>query len=95
MGGMHVAHLETGPLSRQTARAKRREAPLVGNLGQRIGLIHELAKLGRTKEFSHRRRRRLGVDQIMRHHTINLDRTHAFTDRPLHAEESDAVLIFH
>jgi hypothetical protein len=39
---MDVAHLEAGALAREPARAERRQAPLVGDLRQRIGLVHEL-----------------------------------------------------
>ena len=46
---MHVAHLEAGALARQTAGAERREAALVRDLGQRVGLVHELRELRRTR----------------------------------------------
>src|SRR5665213_3524878 len=95
MRRMHVAHLEAGALARQTARTQRREAPLVGDLRQRVGLIHELRKLGRAEEFADRRRRRLGVDQIMRHDGVDLDRAHALADRAFHSQQADAILIFH
>ena len=95
MGRVHVAHLEAGALAGQTARAKRGEAPLVGDLRQRVGLIHELRELRRAEELAHRRRRRLGVDQILRHHRVDIDRRHALLDRALHAQQADAILIFH
>ncbi len=40
--GMHVADFESGALAGQTAWSKSRETPLVRDLRQRIGLIHEL-----------------------------------------------------
>ena len=95
MRRMHVAHLEAGALAGQTARPERREAPLVGDLRQRIGLVHELRELRRAEELAHRGRRRLGVDQIVRHHGVDLDRAHALADRPLHAQQADAVLVLH
>ena len=95
MRRMHVAHLEAGALARQTARAERRETPLVGDLGERVGLVHELRELRRAEELAHRRRRRLGVDQIVRHHRVDLDRAHALADRALHAQQADAVLVLH
>ena len=49
VGGMDVAHLEAGALARQTARPKRREAALVGDLGERVGLVHELRELARSR----------------------------------------------
>ena len=40
--GVHVAHLEAGALTGQAAGAEGGEAPLVGDLAERVGLIHEL-----------------------------------------------------
>ncbi len=31
----------------------------------------------------------------MRHHRVDIDRAHPFLDRPLHTQQTDAVLIFH
>ena len=42
---MHVAHIETGALAAQTARAQGRQRALVTQLGQWIRLIHELRQL--------------------------------------------------
>ena len=95
MRRMHVAHLEAGALARETARPERRETPLVRDLRQRIGLIHELRELRGAEELAHRGSRRLGVDQILRHHRVDIDRRHALLDGALHAQQADAVLIFH
>jgi len=40
--GMHVAHFEAGALACQATRAQGRNTALVGDLGERVGLIHEL-----------------------------------------------------
>jgi hypothetical protein len=95
VGRVHVAHLEARALAGQTARPKRREAALVRDFGQRVGLVHELRQLRGAEEFAHRRRRRLGVDQVLRHHRVDLDRGHALLDRALHAQQADAVLVLH
>ena len=95
MRRMHVAHLEAGALARQAARPERRQAALVGDLGQRVGLVHELRELRGAEELAHRRRRRLGVDEVLRHDRVDLDRAHALLDRPLHAQQADAILILH
>ena len=92
---VHVAHLEAGALARQAARPKRREAALVGDLGERVGLVHELRELRGAEELAHRRRRRLGVDEVLRHDRVDLDRAHALLDRALHAQQADAILILH
>jgi len=95
MGRMHVAYFEARALSCQTARPERRKTPLVRDLGQGIGLIHELAELRGTEELAHGRSRWLGVDQIVGHDRVDIDRTHALLDRPLHAQQANAILIFH
>ncbi len=67
----------------------------MGDLGKRVGLVHELRKLGRAEELAHGGGRRFGVDQILRHHRVDLDRRHALLDRALHAQEADAILVLH
>ena len=95
MGGMDVAHFEAGALAGQAARSKRRHAALVGQFRQRILLVHELRQLRGAEEFAHRRRHRLGVDQVVRHHRVDIDRAHALLDGALHAQQADAELVFH
>ena len=95
MGRMHVADLEAGPFAGKAARTQGRKPALVGDFRKRIGLVHELAELRGTEELAHRRRRRLGIDQVMGHHGIDVDGTHAFPDRALHAQKADPVLVFH
>ena len=92
---MHVAHLEARPLAGQAARAKRRQAALVGDLRQRVGLVHELRQLRAAEELAHRRRHRLGVDQVVRHRRVDLDRAHPLAHRALHAQQADAELVLH
>ena len=62
---------------------------------KRVGLVHELRQLRGPEEFPHRRCRRLRVDQVMRHDGVNIDRPHAFLDRAFHAQQTNAILIFH
>src|SRR5690606_30614272 len=45
VGRVHVAHLEAGALAGQTAGAQGGNPALVGDLGQRVVLIHELGQL--------------------------------------------------
>ena len=95
MRRMHVAHLEAGALAGQTTRTKGRQAALVGDLRQRVGLIHELRKLRRAEELAHGGGGRLRVDQILRHDRVDIDRGHALLDGALHAQQAEAILIFH
>ena len=92
---MHVAHLEAGALARQTAGTQRRKAPLVRDLAQGVGLVHELAELRGAEELAHRSRGRLGVDEVLRHHRVDVDRAHALLDGALHAQETQAILVLH
>ncbi len=92
---MDVAHLEAGALAGETAGAKRRQTALVGDLGERVRLVHELRQLRGAEELAHRRGCRLRVDQVLRHDRVDLDRAHALLDRSLHAQQANAVLVFH
>ena len=93
VGRVHVAHLEAGALARQAAGAEGGNPSLVGHFGQRVCLVHELRQLRGAKEFLHRRRDRLGVDQVVRHQVIRFGLAEAFLDRALDAGEADAELV--
>src|SRR5213082_672776 len=45
VGRVHVAHLESGALARESPGTQRRHAPLVSHLRQRVVLVHELRQL--------------------------------------------------
>ena len=89
-----VADLEAGALARQTARPERRETPLVRDLGERVGLVHELRQLRRPEELANRGHHRLRVDQVVRHRGRHflVDR-HLLLDRALHPDQADAELV--
>src|SRR5439155_1435628 len=61
VGVVHVADIEAGALTRKAAGPQRREAPLVGQLRQRVGLVHELRQLAGPEELLDRRHHRAGV----------------------------------
>ena len=42
VGWVHVADFKASALTGQTPRAKRRQATLMGDFRQRVGLVHEL-----------------------------------------------------
>jgi hypothetical protein len=95
VGGVHVADFEARAFTRQTARSKRRQTALVGDFRERVGLVHELRQLRGAEEFTHRGGSRLGVDQVLRHDRVDLDRGHALLDRALHTQQAKTVLVFH
>ena len=90
---VHVSHLEPGALTRQTARPEGREATLVGETGQRVGLVHELAELAGAEELLDRRHHRADVDQGLRRDRLDVLGGHALAHDPLHARETDAHLV--
>ncbi len=90
---MHVADFEARTLARQTAGAKGRYAALVGDLGERVGLVHELGELARAEELLDCRRNRLGVDQVMGHQVIGLCLAQTLLDRTLDAHKTGAELV--
>ena len=91
---MDVAHLEAGALARQTAWPERGETPLVRDLRERVGLVHELRQLRRPEELANRRHHRLRVDQVVRHGRRHfLVDGHLLLDRPFHPHQADAELV--
>jgi len=93
VGDVHVTHLEAGTLARQTARAQGRDAALVRDLGQRVGLVHELRQLRSTEELLERRRNGLGVDQVVRHQGLLLSLTQTLFHGLLDTGQTGAVLV--
>ena len=49
VGVVYVAHLESGAVTGQTARAQGRQTALMGQLCQGVGLVHELGQLARSR----------------------------------------------
>jgi hypothetical protein len=90
---VHVADLEAGALACQAARAERRDAPLVRDLRERVGLVHELAQLRGAEEFLQRCRDRLRVDQVVRHQGFGLGLAETLLDGLLDPREARAVLV--
>ena len=94
MRRVNVADFESRALTRQTARPKGRQAALVGDLRQRVGLVHELRQLRRSEELADGSHDRLGVDQVVRHRRRHfLVHAHLFLDGAFHADQADAELV--
>ena len=94
MGHVHVTHFEAGALSRQAARAKSRYTALVGDFGQRVGLVHELGQLRSTKELFERSGDRLAVDQVVGHQRLLLGLAQTFFHSFFDTGQTSAVLVF-
>ena len=63
VGIVYVTHLESGTVPGQTARSQGGETALMGQLCQRVVLVHELGQLGTSEEFLHGRGHGLNVNQ--------------------------------
>src|SRR5690606_7779884 len=92
-GRVYVTHLEAGTLTGQTTRPERGDAALVGDLRQRVVLVHELGQLAGTEELLHCRCHRLGVDQVLGHQAFALGHGQTLLDRALHAHQAHAELV--
>ena len=92
---MHVADFEAGAVAVQTAWPKSGEAAFVGELGQRVDLVHELRELGATEEITHHGGERLGVDEFLWGHAfeVHIEEGHALFDEALSAGEAHAALV--
>ncbi len=93
VGIVHVAHLEAGTLTRQTAGTQGRHAALVGDFGQRVCLVHELAQSVCAEECVDHRRDGLGIDQVDGSEDFVVAHVHAFADGAAHAGQTHAELI--
>ncbi len=88
-----VADLEAGTLTRQAAGPERRQAAPVGQPGQRVHLVHELAQLAGAEELLDRRHDRTDVDQGLGRDRLDVLGGHALTHDALHARQADAHLV--
>src|SRR5215472_9593993 len=96
VGRMHVADFEPGAFAGKTAWPQRGETPLVRDLRERVGLVHELRKLRRSEELADRSHHRLGIDQVVRHSRGHLlVHAHLFLDSAFHADQANAELVLH
>ena len=77
----------------KAARAERREATLVGEAGQGVGLVHELRKLRGAVELLDARDDRPDVDQGLWRDVVDVLGGHAVADDALHAAHADAELV--
>ena len=90
---MHVAHLEPGPLPGETAGAQGRQAALVGEAVEGVGLAHELGQLAGAEELLDGGHHRPDVDQRLGRDGLDVLGRHALPDDPLHAGQADADLV--
>ena len=90
---MHVAHLETGTLTRQTAGAEGRQTTLVGDFSQRVCLVHELRQSVGAEEGVDNRRNRFGIDKVDGGEHFVVTHIHALTDGSRHTGQTHTELV--
>ena len=93
MGVVHVAHLETCTVAGQTARTQGGETTLVGHLGQRVDLVHELRQLAGSEERVDDTAEGLRVDQVGRGEHFVVADVHALADGAGYAAQADVELV--
>nr|AHE14888.1 hypothetical protein asmbl_9 [uncultured bacterium] len=90
---VHVADLHAGPLTGQTTGAQRRQAALVGQAREGVGLVHELGQLAGAEELLDGGDDRPDVDQGLRRDRLDVLGRHPLADDALHAGEADPDLV--
>ncbi len=93
VGAVHVPDFEPGALPGQAARAHGREPALVGEAGQRVGLVHELRQLAGAEELLYGRHHGPDVDQRLGRDRLDVLGRHALPDDPLHTGQADPHLV--
>ena len=90
---VHVADVESGALAGQATGPQRRQTPLVRELGERVGLVHELRQLAGPEELLDRRDHRARIDQARGGDRPRVADGHALLDDSLHADQAHAELV--
>ena len=93
MAVVHVADLERGAVTVQTAGAQGAQTALVGQLSQGVGLVHELGQLGRTEELFDRGADGTDVDQVTGLDVGGILNGHTLTHHALQTAQADADLV--
>ena len=90
---VNVTNLETGTLTRQTARTQSRQTTLVSDLCQRVGLVHELRQWVGSEERVDDARNGLGIDEVGGGEHLIIANVHALTNSTAHTCQTDGELI--
>src|SRR5664280_1470906 len=92
-GVVDIADIEASAFPPQPTRAEGGKGALMAQLGQRIGLIHELRELAGAKELAQRRHHWTNIYQGYRGKLLLIANGHAFLDDTLHAAQTNAQLV--
>ena len=90
---MDISNLKSRTVSGKSSGSKGGKSSLMGKLGQRVILIHELGKLGGTEELLHSSRYRLDINQRLGCNLINILGGHSLTNHSFHTGKADSILV--
>ena len=93
MGVVNVTDFIAGPFTGQTAGSQCRKTAFVGQLCQRIVLVHKLGKLAAAEEFFNSSHYRTDVDQRLGSDHIYVLNGHAFFYHTFHTGQTDTELV--
>ena len=88
-----VTDVEVGPLPGKAAGAQGGHAPLVGQLRQGVGLVHELAQGAGAEELLDGRGDGPDVDQALGGDNVQVLEGHPLPDHALHPGKADTELV--
>ena len=89
VGRVYVANLDRRALPGQPPGTERRQAAAMGQAGQAVGLIHELAELGAAEELLQRGHDRPDVDDRLRGDRVRVLGGQTLADDALHPVQAD------
>ena len=93
MGVVYISNLESCTVTTQTTGTKSRHTALVGNLSQRVLLIHKLAQSVGTEIGVDDRRDRLRIDKVGRSEDFVVANVHTLTYGTSHTSQTDTKLV--
>src|SRR5690625_3263976 len=93
VGAVHVADIESCPLTGKATRSKGRDPALVPELGQGVYLVLELAQLAAAEELAQSGHDWPVVDELLRSGGVGVAEQHALTDTTCHSAKANPNLI--
>ena len=93
MAVVNVSDVKARALSGETAGAESGHTALMGQLGQRVCLVHELAQRRGAEELLDSRGHGADIDKALGRDNVQILKSHTLADNSLHTAEADTELI--